>query len=248
MLVEERLQRILAEVDKNHSVTVSELMERLSVSESTIRRDLNDLDRDGLLIKVHGGAISKNQQYALHDDSVSVRQGLNPDKKKAIGEYAASLIEKDDFIYIDAGTSTSYICDAVNTIDFSVVTNGAEHARKLASKGIRVYLLGGIYKTETEAVVGEEAVESLSKYNFTKAFIGTNGLSIKKGHSTPEANEAMVKKMAIRNSKEVFFLCDDSKLGKISCVSFASIDEGTTIVNKHENKSFKNIKNLVEVG
>lgn len=107
MLTEERLARILELLDKSGSVTVSELMEKLDTSESTIRRDLNYLDREDKLQKVRGGAILKNGTvFNSKDDEVNLRKMRNVDEKNQVAKYAASLIRPGDFVYLDAGTTT----------------------------------------------------------------------------------------------------------------------------------------------
>ncbi|MBQ5386883.1 MAG: DeoR/GlpR transcriptional regulator, partial [Lachnospiraceae bacterium] len=105
MLTEERFARIIALVDRKGSATVAEMMREIEASESTIRRDLETLDKTGQLIKVRGGAISKKGSYSTRDDEVVLRQQRNVDAKESIAKYAASLIESHDFVYIDAGTT-----------------------------------------------------------------------------------------------------------------------------------------------
>ena len=123
MLTEERFNKILKIISEQKSVTVQELTELLNSSESTIRRDLNALHKLGKLIKVHGGATAIDMDYNTKDDEVSVRHDINKEQKKLIGKYAASLIEENDFIFIDAGTTTEYIIDYINEKSAVFVTN-----------------------------------------------------------------------------------------------------------------------------
>ena len=111
MLTEERFTRILSILESMGSVTVQQLMTELDASESTIRRDLNTLDANGQLIKVHGGAILKNTSYSTEDDEVMQRRERNKGAKEKIAKYAAGLIEPGDFVYIDAGTTTDLMID-----------------------------------------------------------------------------------------------------------------------------------------
>ena len=106
MFTEERFNIILEELKKKGIVSVTDLVKMLDASESTIRRDLNTLDKDGLLKKIHGGAISIDESSSKHDYKVDVRQSLNVDEKYETAKHAASLIEDGDVIYIDAGTTT----------------------------------------------------------------------------------------------------------------------------------------------
>lgn len=194
MLTEERFAKILSILEKTGSVTVQQLMAELNASESTIRRDLTTLDANGQLTKVHGGAILKNAVYSTTDDEVVHRKEQNREAKEKIARYAAGLIGAGDFVYIDAGTTTELMIDHITEKQATFVTNAVIHAKKLAERGCAVYILGGEFKAVTEAIVGEEAVATLEKYNFTKGFWGTNGISMQQGFSTPELREAMVKK------------------------------------------------------
>lgn len=246
MLTEQRFEKILAIVESRGSVTVAELMKDLKSSESTIRRDLNALDEEGLLTKVRGGAISKNT-FATRDDEVKLRRERNTQEKMSIGRYAASLIEKNDFIYIDAGTSTDLMLDYIKERDAVYVTNAVSHAMRLAGIGCSVFLLGGEFKRTTEAIVGEEALLSLEKYNFTKGFFGTNGITLKNGFTTPEVKEAMVKRHAMKYCKECYVLADESKFGQISAVEFCKFEDAIILTNKIP-KGFKDMENIKEVG
>lgn len=245
MLTEERFAKILALVDQNGSSTVQELMLALNASESTIRRDLNLLDRKGELSKVRGGAISK--KYDTKDDEVLLRKERNIEEKTAVARYAASLIQKEDFVYIDAGTTTEWMIDFITNKEAIYVTNAVGHAKKLAQAGCTVYIPGGEFKNTTEAIVGEDAVTSLEKYNFTKGFFGTNGITVKNGFTTPEIKEAIVKKVAMENSKQAYVLADETKFGKISSVCFGAFEDAVIITNRLSQKSLESYKNIVEV-
>ncbi|MCR4674071.1 MAG: DeoR/GlpR family DNA-binding transcription regulator [Lachnospiraceae bacterium] len=245
MLTEERFGVILSILESRGSVTVTELMKELNSSESTVRRDLNTLDEEGLLTKVRGGAISKGT-FTTRDDEVKLRRQRNTDEKLSIGKYAAGLIKKNDFVYVDAGTSTDLMLDYITEREAVYVTNAVSHAMKLAGLGCTVFLIGGEFKHTTEAIVGEEAILSVEKYNFTKGFFGANGITEKNGFTTPEVKEAMVKKRAMENCKKCYVLADSTKFGEISSVGFGDITSATIITNKIP-KGFKHIKNIEEV-
>ena len=173
---------------------------------------------------------------------------LNMDEKLKISEYAASLIEDNDLIYMDAGTTTELIIDFIKNTKAVFVTNGIVHAKKLIQKGCTTYILGGELKLITEAIVGVEAINSLRKYNFTKGFFGVNGVSIKNGFTTPDIREAMVKEEAINRTKDSFVLCDTSKFDEISSITFASIDKARIITTNLEDIKYKQVTDVVEVG
>lgn len=248
MLTEERFAKILSILESMGSVTVQQLMKELDASESTIRRDLTSLDAKGMLTKVHGGAILKNTVYRTVDDNVLSRKNRNADAKEILGRYAAALIEPGDFVYLDAGTTTECIIDHIECKDVTFVTNAITHAKRLAERGFTVYILGGEFKAVTEAIVGEEAVTTLDKYNFSKGFWGANGVSISKGFSTPEVKEALVKKKSMENCKKRYILCDESKFSQISSVKFAEFEDATVLTTGLTQTAFQKCKNVIDVG
>lgn len=245
MLTEERFAKILSMLEEMGSVTVQRLMAELDASESTIRRDLTTLDANGQLTKVHGGAISKNAVYSTKDDEVVHRKEQNKDAKSAIAKYAAGLIEPGDFVYIDAGTTTECMIDYITERQAVFVTNAIIHAKKLADRGCTVYILGGEFKMVTEAIVGEEAVVTLEKYNFTKGFWGANGVSRQRGFSTPELKEALVKRKSMQNCKDCYILADESKFNQISSVTFAPFERAMVITTDKVHPTFKDCTNVI---
>ena len=232
MFTEERYNIILQELKAKGIISVNDLVKMLNASESTVRRDLNALDSEGLLKKIHGGAIQIGESASKHDYKVNIRESLNLDEKNEIAKKAASLIESGDVIYLDAGTTTENLINFIEADDITVVTNGIVHAKKLLEKGIKTFILGGEVKAITEAIVGSTAVEDLKKYNFTKGFFGTNGVSNKSGYTTPDINEAMVKSQAMKMCTESFVLADRSKLEEVSFITFGEIADATLIIRK----------------
>ena len=247
MLIEERFAKILSILERMGSVTVQQLMTELDASESTVRRDLNTLDANGQLVKVHGGAILKNTVYSTIDDEVVHRKEQNREAKDKIARYAAGLITAEDFVYIDAGTTTERMIDYIANRQAVFVTNAIGHAKKLAEHGCKVYILGGEFKAVTEAIVGEEAVFTLDKYNFTKGFWGANGVSLQRGFSTPELKEAMVKRKSMENSIYCYFLADVIMFSIISCVTFALFEKATVITTELKQEIYKDCSNIIKV-
>ncbi len=246
MLLEERLARITTIVNEKKTVTVQLLMKILETSESTIRRDLTTLDAKGKITKVFGGAIAKGFTFNTKDDTVLTRQNYNKDQKTKIAKFAASFIKKDDFVYLDAGTTTEIMIDFISEKTAVFVTNGFSLAKKLSEKGFLTYILGGEVKFPTEAIVGIEAEECLQKYNFSIGFWGTNGITLENGFSTPDIKEALIKKASMKKTRQKYIVCDSSKFSQISCISFASFDSATIITSGIEDKQYKNCTNILE--
>ena len=246
MLTEERKNQILKLVEQNGGVSVQELMGLLNASESTIRRDLNDLDKKELLVKVHGGAVSASKNITS-DIMVSEREDLNREKKKQVARYAASLITDEDLVYLDAGTTTSFVIDYLSCKNTVFVTNAIAHARKLCSLGYQVYMPGGRLKIRTEALTGTQTCEYLAKFHFTKGFFGTNGVTVREGFTTPDIQEATVKETAINHTKERYVICDSSKFDKISSVTFAEFSYPVIITDKEAPGNYRDYDNIIFV-
>lgn len=232
MFTEERHNIILRELKIKGMISVNDLVKLLNTSESTIRRDLNTLDSEGLLKKIHGGATLVGEKASRHDYKVNVRKSLNLDEKRKIAIHAASLIQDEDVIYIDAGTTTELIIEFISNTNITAVTNGIVHAKKLLEKNIKTFILGGEIKDVTEAIIGSNAVLDLKKYNFSKGFFGANGISNENGYTTPDVTEGMVKAEALRRCKKAYVLADESKLAQVSFVTFGNIEDATLITNK----------------
>ena len=232
MLTQERYKNILAVLSEKGAATVTELARIIGVSESTVRRDLNALDGEGKLRKVYGGATALNKTEGALEDEISVRDGRMSDEKKIIAEYAAALIHDDDFIYIDSGSTTSRLIEYIGNTQATFITNGIIHARKLLSKGLKAYMIGGKIKAVTASVVGAESVRNLSKFNFTKSFIGTNGIDIAAGFTTPDSEAALMKEKAVEKSFVSFILADHSKFRKVYPVTFAELRKCCIITDK----------------
>lgn len=247
MLTSERYRIILDEINKKSLVYVGELVKDLDTSESTIRRDLNFLDKQGKLKKVHGGATALNKFINTKDDLVSTRESLNIDDKLEIAKYAAALIEKNDFVYIDAGTTTDLMIEFINEKEAVYITNGINQAKKLINKGLKTYILGGEIKASTEAIIGVEAVNTLNKYNFNKGFFGTNGISKDRGYTTPDINEALVKQEALIRTREAYIMADKSKFNEISCVTFGELEDAVIITTTIEDNTYKEFIEIIEV-
>lgn len=247
MLTEKRQEEILRLLDAKGSVTVQELKDLFDASESTIRRDLNVLDKKGALVKVFGGAVQNESRINTKEEQVSLRQEMNRDEKTAIAMYAASLVGADDFVYIDAGTTTGCMIPFLTEKSASFVTNAVSHALKLAENGFRVTLIGGEVKAATEAIVGNEAYVSLQKYNFTKGFFGTNGVNRHSGFTTPDINEAMIKECAMRHSRKAYVLCDSGKFYQIAPVSFGEFEKAQIITDKLPDETYRGCHNLTVV-
>ena len=241
MLAEERMARIMRLLSQQRAATVQELCEALDASESTVRRDLNELDRMGRVNKVHGGATLPDSQFLADELTMAAKEELAVAQKKLIAQAAAALITAEDFVFLDAGTTTLALAREISgpALDARYVTSGVAHARLLAQKGCRVFLPGGLLRPETEAIVGAAALQSLQQYNFTKAFLGANGVALDAGFTTPDPEEAAVKAAALRRAREAWFLVDDSKFARIYPAVIAELSQGAILTNHCPNPKYR---------
>ena len=233
MFAEQRRRQILQILDTHGSTTLTELTRLLGASESTVRRDLQEMDSKGLLVRVFGGAMSKNSKTDLREEDVSEKQTINIAEKQRIGKYAAALIKPDDFVYIDAGTTTGSMIPFITEYSAVYVTNAVAHGLELARRGFRVNLVGGEIRGVTEAIVGNAACEVLHSYNFTKCF---------------DINEALIKKRAMAQSGERYVLCTADKFHIVSPVQFAAFTEATIITDRYPNAWYAEQDTVICVG
>lgn len=247
MITDERHKLILKELKKKGSLTVLDLVSITKASESTIRRDLVELDNQGLLKRVHGGAVLIEKANLAVENPLSERQLQNLEEKELIGKYASKLVEENDMVYIDAGSTTLKMIDYLTETKATYVTNGLLQAQVLAQKGFRVICLGGEIRGITGACVGSRTVQELNRYHFTKGFFGTNGVDVIGGFTTPDSEEAMIKEVAFNRCNMNYVLCDESKFNKLSPVYFGDINEAIIITDHCKEQQIKEHTTVVEV-
>ena len=245
MLNEERKRKIVTITNERQSVTIPELMEILGASQSTIRRDLNELNNSRMLKKVHGGAVSLKNGIQTTDESVLQRKDLNIESKRKIAGYAASLIKETDVVYLDAGTTTAEMLPHLENIAATYVTNCISHASVLASYGHQVYMPGGSLKAKTDALIGSETLKYIENMNFTIGFFGTNGISLQEGYTTPDPEEGKVKRTAFYHCQEAYVLADQSKFNVICTYTFAPISKGFIVTDSKTPQKYRELHNTI---
>ncbi|HIU48370.1 MAG TPA: DeoR/GlpR transcriptional regulator [Candidatus Avimonoglobus intestinipullorum] len=239
MLTQERYDLILKAVNEKITVNVAELTHLTGASESTIRRDLIALDEMKLLTKIHGGATALRENYAIVEEDVFTKIQKNKEEKDRIAQYAASLVNDNDFVMIDAGTTTDRLIEYLDrTSKATFVTNGITHGEKLVRKGLKTYVLGGMIRPVTEAIVGTEALENLRRYNFTKCFVGVNGITVENGYTTPNIEEAAVKREILKHSYMKVILADYTKFGITASINFGDIGEACIITDRRPEEKY----------
>ncbi|MET0457135.1 MAG: DeoR/GlpR family DNA-binding transcription regulator [Mycobacterium sp.] len=236
MYAEERQQAIAALVISQGRASVAELAQTYDVTTETVRRDLATLDRAGILRRVHGGAVPTR---ALHlvEPGVGERETTRADYKDAIAAAAAEFFPLSGAsVLLDAGTTTARIANHLPTDrELVVVTNSVPIAARLASTPtVTLQLLGGRVRGVTQAAVGEQALRVLDTLRVDIAFVGTNGISVRHGLSTPDSEEAAIKRAMVECANYVVVAADSTKVGREDFVSFAPISSVDTLITDAE--------------
>lgn len=242
MLADERKLLILEMLKKNKSLSVRELCQKLNASESTIRRDLKELENNGKLKRTHGGAIIKEFFNLEFEENVKQKENKYLNEKKEIAYVAFSKIRENSSIIIDAGTTTLELAKLIgqSNLKLTVVTNSTDISNALSmNQNCLIYLIGGKLRNNTLATVGNYSVEFIKNFNAQIAFIGTNGITIDNAFTTPDLEEAQIKKAMISCANEVYVLADSSKFGIVALVKISDFSDIDGIIT--DNKIEKNI-------
>lgn len=238
MLVAERQRKIVDLVNERLSVRVTELSKIFSVTEETIRRDLEKLEKENLLMRSHGGAVSIEKDQG--ETSYIEREITSAAEKKAIAVEAVRSIEAGDQIVLDASTTAWYVAKELEDMPLTVLTNSIKVAIELSKKEqIKVISTGGTLLTQSLSYVGPLAERSLGMYHVNKAFISCKGVHLEKGLSDFNELQALLKKQMMDIADETILMVDSSKFGtrafsqiapitKIDCIiTDSNIDEQT---------------------
>ncbi len=245
MLISERHQLILNLIKEKENVTVQELVELTNSSESTLRRDLDQLEKQNYLKRVHGGASLLHRKR--EEPSVGEKVTQNHEEKAGIARHAAGLVQDGDCIYIDAGTTTFQMIKHLKGKEILVVTNGIDHLEALLENDVCTYVIGGFVKKTTKATVGRNAIEGIKNYRFDKCFMGTNAIHYDLELTTPDPEEAQIKEIAISLSREAFILADHTKFGEVSFSKFAKLEQVKIITNADESINMEKYKAKTEI-
>ena len=230
MYAQERHQAIVDRARADGRVDVTALAADLDVTPETVRRDLTQLERRGLLRRVHGGAIPIERLG--FEQGVDTRQALLSAEKEAIARAALAEIPDGGAILLDAGTTTYRLAELLPADrELSVVTHSLPIATLLAGRPhLTLHLVGGQIRGRTLAAVGSWAERSYADVRADVAFLGTNGLTVEDGLTTPDLSEAVVKRAVVAAGKRVVVLADHTKIGRTDLGIVAPLDAVDTVV------------------
>ena len=236
MLARHRQSLILQAVRSDGSARVSDLTQRLGVSDMTIRRDLEVLARDGLVEKVHGGAVLPGTP-ASHEPGFEAKLVLERPEKTAIARAAASMVTPGTAIAVGSGTTTFALAQCLLDVPgLTIVTNSLRvtnlfsGTRGLDGTADSVVLTGGV-RTPSDALVGPVADLTIRSLHFDLLFLGCYGFDVNAGLTTPNLAEAETNRALINRARRVVVLADHSKWGVVSLASFASVEKINVLVS-----------------
>lgn len=238
MFAEERHRLIGDLVASNGRVTVAGLAQKLDITRETVRRDLAQLEQDGILRRVHGGAVSGGTASTA-EESLSVRTALNHQEKSRIAGRALELIPSGTTsVVLDAGTTTELLAQIMasalpsqRAADLLVLTHSVPVAYRFSTAGsFQLEVIGGRVRGLTSAAIGTSTIDQFRALRPDIAFVGANGIHPAFGLSTPDPLEAAVKTAIVSCARRVVVLADSSKLGQETLIRFAGLEQIDTLV------------------
>ena len=225
MTMDERQKRILDLLEAEGEIKVENLADRLNVSQVTMRKDLDILETQGLVERIHGSAIFS--QRTRFNGAFLEELQTQATAKKLIAQAAVDYIKEGDSIILDAGTTTFWLAQALagKFKSLLVITNSLPAAFELSKAGYKILLIGGEVLNHSLALTGPITVNNLESYHVDRAFLGTSGISLSHGYSTADSNDADVKEQMIRAAEKTYILTDSSKFERNCLVSFADFSD-----------------------
>ncbi len=234
MTLNHRRTKIFELIQEDGSAKVVDLARIFKVTEPTIRQDLEKLEKDGLVVKEHGGAYIKNLDVNVRAFSLAHKENI--EKKSLIAQKCLELINPGDTIILDSGSTTTELAKMLREIKpLTIITNAMNIGLLLgAEPGIEVLVTGGEFKPPTLSLTGQKAAEFFKGINATKLFLATAGISLKSGLTYPSLNDLVVKKAMIDAAEVTYLIADSTKIGKsafaslgaLSLIDYIVTDEG----------------------
>jgi len=235
MFAEERYRQISSLVSVDGRVTVAGLSSRFGITKETVRRDLALLENDGVLRRVHGGAIAGGGA-TTNEPSLTSRSARHLPEKNRIAQAALALVPPTGAVVLDAGSTTGALAELLaedSRDELAIITHSVPVAARISAAGLTVELVGGRVRPLTSAAVGSSTVARLSRLRADVAFLGANGVASPFGLSTPDTDEAAVKTAIIHSARRVVLLADSSKFTEESLVSFAHLEDIDALITEH---------------
>ncbi len=250
MLASKRWFYILQKLEEADSVTMKQICQDLNVSESTVRRDLEELEQQNKLKRVHGGAIRVSMNNILNDSTeltMIEKIELNSDCKRSLAKCCASLVQDGDCIFVDGGTTFHAIVSYLEGKRIKVVTH-SDLVRTKPTSTLELFVIGGRYLQNYQMNVGPLALETLSKFSFDKVFIGCAGIDEEMNRVfTAEMDSAQIKQLAMSKSNVSYLVVDKSKINTTGFYNFAITDDFTKVISDVSISDEKYCANIMSV-
>lgn len=212
MSYNQKLELIISLISRKRNVSVAELKKRLQVSEVTIRKYLDALESEGIIVRTHGGAMMAEDRTSLR--TVSMREETRVEEKRAIARAARSLITEGDTVFLDSGTTCRLIAREIRDMNLQVLTNSLDVMIELSeAESISLFCLGGTFRREARTFIGAAAAESLRDLRIAICFLGASGFSIEGLFYSQNLVESQLKRQVLTSSKRRAVAADSSKLG-----------------------------------
>lgn len=229
---ETRRQEIAAIVMERKVVTVDELCSLLSVSAATIRSDLTELECQGVLQRTHGGAIY-NQNCLEYEQTSIEKEVQNIEQKQAIARAALCYVRPGDVIGLDTGTTILELAKLLADIpDLTVITNDLKIAAVLETESrANIMLLGGFIRKHFHCTIGQSVSNALRDLHMDTLFLATNGMSVRRGFSTPSIDIAGIKREMIASATQTITLADSSKVNREAMVTFGALKDTGILIS-----------------
>ena len=227
MLAIERRSMILNQLKNDKVVLVSDMSAKFSVSEETIRRDMEKLEQEGYATRTYGGAIYNEDSREL---PYEVRKRTNVAAKEKIAAEVAKMIKDGDYVMLDESTTSMYVARALKPRrNITLITNSIEIVLELAGdvQGWNIHCTGGLLKPYALAFTGHRAESVISAYHVNFAILSCEGLDIDAGYTDSREDNAMMKRAMINSAKKVILVADSGKFGKTSFISVGKLSELT---------------------
>ncbi len=226
----ERQESILNKIKIQESVTTNELVEEFKVSIMTIRRDLHLLEESGYIILNHGGAVLKKDGHLEH--SMMYKQSQFVNEKKSIAKYCASLVNDDETIFIETGTTAQAVANELTKKkNLKVHTNSLSVINTLSRfSNIELFVVPGKYRELSDGFVGPLTNQYIQQFYFDYAFIGTEGIDLKYGLTAPDLDDALTKKSVVEQSKSVIIVADHTKFNNVFTHQVCKLNQVTCVV------------------
>lgn len=230
MATDSRRKKILELLDKNGSVRVTELSNIFSISEVTIRTDLADMENKGLLTRVHGGAVSSYKPY--YNMSLNQRMSTNQEQKEIIAKKIAGMIDDNDTIMLNSGTTTLLVFRAIpRNLNLSIVTNSISIALEgTTNPNFNIILLGGLINSKYQFTFGDDAIRQLKSYHADKLILSVDGIDSEHGLSTYYDKEAEIDRIMLEQSNVNIVAADHSKFNRCAFTKISELSVADYIV------------------